>query len=72
VDGNKLTFTIDNEAYECQSEAQILTGSQRDQIWVYHDPDYKPGGNWTKNDASDTSHDQFFTAASDSLSWWLP
>jgi|SRR5271165_1374643 len=72
VDGSELTFTIDNEAYECQSEAQILPQTQRDQIWVYHDPNYKPGGNWTKSDAGDESRDQFFTAASDSLSWWLP
>lgn len=72
VEGRKLTFTIDNEAYECESEADILPKVQRDQIWVYHDPNYKPGGNWTKSDARDDSHDQFFTAASDSLSWWLP
>jgi len=72
VDGDTLNFTIDNQVYECESEAQILPQSQRDQIWVYHDPNYKPGGNWTKSDATDDSHDQFFTAASDSLSWWLP
>jgi hypothetical protein len=72
LDGSKLNFTIDNQAYECESESQILPQSQRDQIWVYHDPTYKPGGNWTKSDARDDSHDEFFTAASNSLSWWLP
>jgi hypothetical protein len=72
VDGKKLTFTVDNVEYDCLSEAQILPATTRDQIWVYHDPNYKPGGNWTKIDPSDESHDEFFAAGSDSLSWWLP
>jgi len=71
VEGAKLKFTLDNEEYECESEAAILVKSERGQIWVYHDPNYRPAGNWTKSDPSEGSRDQFFTAASDSLHWWL-
>jgi hypothetical protein len=70
VDHNKLKFTIDNEDYECTSATNILTQSERGQIWVYHDPRFKPSGSWTKNDPK--SRDEFFAAASDSLNWWLP
>jgi len=71
VDKTKLSFTVENETYECESDSQILLKSERGQIWVYHDPNYKPDGNWTKNDTREGSRDQFFTAASDSVSWWL-
>lgn len=69
VDHNRLKFTIDNEDYESVSTVPILTQSDRGQIWVYHDPQYKPAGNWTKSNPK--SADEFFTAASDSLNWWL-
>jgi hypothetical protein len=69
VDRNKLKFTVDNEDFECTSAAPILTQSDRGQIWVFHDPHYKPEGNWTKSNPK--SKDEFFTAASDSLDWWL-
>jgi hypothetical protein len=72
VDKTKLSFTVDNDTYECESDSQIMLKSERGQIWVFHDPNYKPDGNWTKSDTSDGSRDQFFTAAADSLSWWLP
>ena len=72
VDRAKLNFTVDNENYECESDLPILTKSEREQIWLFHDPNYKPGGNWTKSDTREGSHDEFFTAASDSLNWWLP
>jgi len=39
---------------------------------VYHDRNYKPSGSWTKNSPNPTSPEEFFTAASDSLNWWLP
>ncbi len=71
VDGTKLHFTLDNQEYECESEEPILLKSEGGQIWVYHDPNYKPAGNWTKSDPREGSRDQFFTAASDSLNWWL-
>ena len=71
VDGGKLHFTLENAEYDCESEAPILMKSERGQLWVYHDPNYKPAGNWTKSNTSE-SRDQFFTAASDSLNWWLP
>lgn len=71
VDGAKLHFTLENAEYDCESEAPILVKSERGQIWVYHDPNYKPAGNWTKSNTRE-SRDQFFTAASDSLNWWLP
>jgi len=70
VDHNHLKFTIDNEDFECISTTPILTQSDRGQIWVYHDPQYKAAGNWTKSNPK--SADEFFTAASDSLNWWLP
>ena len=70
VDRNKLKFTVDNEDFECISSVPILTQSDRGQIWVYHDRRYKPEGNWTKSNSK--SADEFFTAASDTLNWWLP
>jgi hypothetical protein len=70
VDGKRLSFTIDNEMYDCTASAPILMQAERGQVWVYHNPNYKPAGNWTKDDVSD-SHDQFFTAGSDSLRWWI-
>ena len=72
VDGTKLRFTLGNQNYECESEEPILLKSERGELWVYHDPSYRPAGNWTKTDTGDESRDQFFTAASDSLNWWLP
>ena len=70
VDGKHLTFTIDNEMYDCTANAPILVHSERGQLWMYHDPNYMPGGNWTKSDLSN-SRQEFFTAAADSLRWWL-
>jgi hypothetical protein len=70
VDGTTLKFTIDNETYECHAAAPILMQSDRGQIWIYHDPTFKPAGNLTKT--SPQSPEQFFTAASDSISWWVP
>jgi hypothetical protein len=70
VDGGHLTFTIDNEMYDCTARAPILVHSTRGQLWVYHDPNYRPGGNWTKADLT-TTRQEFFTAASDSLRWWV-
>jgi hypothetical protein len=70
VDGKHLTFTIDNENYDCTTSAPILVHMDRGQLWVHNDPMYKPAGNWTKTDPA-SSKDEFFTAASDSLQWWL-
>jgi hypothetical protein len=72
VDRTVMRFTVDNENIECTSEAAILTQSERGEVWVYHDPNYKPAGNWTKTNPAIESNDEFFTAASDSLKWWLP
>ncbi len=72
VDRAVLRFTVDNENLDCTSESPILTQSERGEVWVYHDPNYKPEGNWTKTNPAEGSHDEFFTAASDSLKWWLP
>lgn len=71
VDGKKLRFTAENQNYECESEEPILLKSERGEVWLYHDPNYRPAGNWTKSDTREGSRDQFFTAASDSLNWWL-
>ncbi|MBZ5612240.1 MAG: hypothetical protein LAP38_28610 [Acidobacteriia bacterium] len=72
VDGTRLRFTIEGDIFECDSEAQILLKSERGVAWVYHDPGYRPEGNWTKDDPREGTREQFFTAASDSLNWWLP
>jgi uncharacterized protein YqjF (DUF2071 family) len=50
--------------------AAILMHSERGQLWVYHDANYKPAGNWTKSDPASSRH-EFFTAAADSMQWWL-
>jgi hypothetical protein len=70
VDGKHLTLTVDNETYDCTASAPILVHADRGQLWVYHDPNYKPVGNWTKTDPQ-SSRDEFFTAASDSMQWWI-
>jgi hypothetical protein len=70
VDGKHLTFTIDNQNYDCTASAPILVQADRGQLSVYHDPNYKPAGNWTRSDPSN-SRDEFFTAASNSVQWWL-
>jgi len=70
VERNHLKFSADNRDYDCVSAAPILTESVRGQIWMYYDPSYKPSGAWTKPNPK--SPDAFFTAASDTLGWWLP
>jgi hypothetical protein len=70
VDGKHLAFVIDNEMYDCIANAPILGRQDNGQLWVYHDPNYKPAGNWTKSDPA-SSRDEFFTAAADSLQWWV-
>jgi len=70
VDGRRLRFTVDNEMYDCVSAAPILVHSERGQLWMYHDANYKPAGNWTKSDPA-SARDEFFTAAADSVQWWL-
>lgn len=74
IDRNRMQFTLDNDTYDCVAGEPILVRSERGEIWVYHDPAYKPEGNWTAavdSGKSQTSSDSFFTAASDSLNWWL-
>lgn len=70
VDGKRLTFTVDNEMYVCNADAQILLHSPSGELWVYHNPNYKPAGNWTKSDLANPG-DEYFTAAADSMKWWL-
>jgi hypothetical protein len=72
VDRTNLQFTLENENYASKSDAQILVHSAQGQLWIYHDPNYKPAGNWTKSVPTNGSPDEFFAAASDSLNWWLP
>lgn len=76
IDRNRMTFDIDNDSYEAVASAPILSNPDSGELWVYHDLTYKPSGNWTQNLRSPThsrSADlDFFVAASDSLSWWLP
>ena len=73
IDGVHMQFTLENDTYDCDAQAPILPQSERGAVWVYHEPHYKPAGNWTRSLVQgQTSRDEFFTAASDSLKWWLP
>jgi hypothetical protein len=75
IDRTHMTFTLDNEIYDCTTDAPILSGFGSAEVWIYHDSAYKPGGNWTRDLASgrpSTAEAGFFTASSDSLNWWLP
>jgi hypothetical protein len=72
ADRNILRFTVDNEDYEVVASAPIFSNADGGQVWVYHDPAYEPEGNWTQDPHSPTPGvEQFFTAGSDSLGWWL-
>ncbi len=77
VEGRHLRFNIDNANFEVTANQPILAHSEsagaNGQVWVYHDPSYVPEGNWTQDphSPSPTGSEQFFTAASDSLGWWL-
>jgi hypothetical protein len=73
IDGARLRFNVENTDYECTSAKPILQNAVSGEVWVYHDPAYKPEGNWTQEVDSGPYHaERFFAAASDSLSWWLP
>lgn len=76
VNGNRMQFSLDNENYECIANAPILTDAPSSELWVWHDAGYKPAGNFTAHLRSGGSElpaeGEFFVAASDSLSWWLP
>ena len=71
VDGSTLQFMLDNDMFSCKSDGPILMHSAGGQVWAYHDPNYKPTGNWTQSDPKSASQDEFFTAASNSLKWWI-
>jgi hypothetical protein len=71
AEAGALSFTVDNQSYECRSDAPILLKAERGEVWVYHDPAYKPSGNWTQAKPEDGDRDEYFAAASDSLGWWL-
>ncbi len=42
VNGNRLTFTWNGDRYEVVSTKQILTRSSVGEVWVYHDPAFRP------------------------------
>lgn len=69
IDRTEMRFTLDNLNYVCTASAPILRQNASGDLWVYHDPKYHPAGNWTR--MPDTSQDQLYMAASDSLNWWL-
>jgi hypothetical protein len=74
-DHARMQFTLDNVTYDGVANSSFLTQSDRGEAWVYHDPSYKPEGNWTKplNDVPDlTRPPQFFTAAANTLAFWVP
>ena len=71
VDRNRMQFALDNDNYDCVASTPILTQAAGADVWVYHDPSFRPAGDWTHDPARPDS-DAFFAAASDSLGWWLP
>ena len=78
IDGTRMEFVLDNRSFECVAQVPILVGpeagSGRAQVWVFHDPAYKPEGNWTRpldSPAETRASSTFFAAAADSLHWWL-
>ncbi len=76
IDHNRMSFSIENTQFNLIADAPILSDPPTGELWVYHDPSYRPEGNWTqdlrKGTPSKAAADEFFMAASDSLSWWLP
>jgi hypothetical protein len=74
IDGVKMRFTVDNENFDCVADATILVQEPSGEVWVYHDATYKPRGNWTEpldGPAGLRQEPQFYTAASNTLSWWI-
>jgi hypothetical protein len=75
INGNKMQFTVDNLSYDCVARLPIATQSASQELWVYHDPNYRPGGNWTlrdpESDSANAASAEFFAAAADSLDWWM-
>jgi len=71
VDRTHLKFTIDNENFEGVADAPILLSGETGELWVFHDSQYKPHGSWTNTSTGSTEKDEFFTAAADSLKWWI-
>lgn len=73
IDHNRMQFNVENVDYECVASSNILVGLTTGDVWVYHDPSYQPEGNWTQDPKSTPAGvEDFFTAGSDSLGWWLP
>jgi len=75
IDHNRMQFNVDNVSYDCSGGESVLDNAEGGEIWVFHDPSYQPTGNWTEDISAPANHPAkagFFTAASDSLSWWLP
>ena len=68
VDGARMQFTLDNEVFDCTADATIST-EQRTELWVRHDAQYRPEGNWTQ--PAETNRVGYFAAAADTLHWWL-
>lgn len=76
IDGKHLDFSLDNETFHVTADAPIVTQSESSGLWVYHDAAYVPSGTWTLDlhgtTTAQSAADAFFTAASDTLNWWLP
>ncbi|HME09203.1 MAG TPA: hypothetical protein VKG25_19245 [Bryobacteraceae bacterium] len=70
AEGTTMRLTVDNENLECAADAPIMSGGHG-QLWVFHDPAYKPQGSWTNSTTGARARDEFFMAGADSLKWWL-
>jgi len=73
IEGKRMRFTIDNVNFECTAAQPILAQAESSDVWVYHDASYEPAGNWTQvsGTAEEPDKVEFFTAASNTLNWWL-
>jgi len=75
IDGTHMQFTLENDTYDCRASLPFLTDGGSGEVWVYHVASYRPAGNWTQATPlpaeGEPVREQFFTAAADTLRWWL-
>jgi hypothetical protein len=74
VEGKHMQFTLENENFEATAQSPFVRTPERSSVWVYHDPNFKPKGAWTQmleTPAEPERAPEFFTAAADSLGWWV-
>ena len=69
VSGNRLTFAWYGDRYEVESSRPILTSSEIGEVWVYHDPAYRPQAMpWAASAAPSTQTQ--FGSCGDPICWF--